>query len=133
MKLTRLQEQEPPRRPGTVCVPEAMRVAQQGCAVAQPERGSDDKLRRLLPRDVDKRLRDARKGEGTDKRARHDAREGKMVVGPTERVGDPAGWKTVVEDIVGRLQIEGFLDFGVRCDEQMDEHQQRKQAAEPDI
>lgn len=44
-----------------------------------------------------------------------------MIVGVRETLMNVRGWRSVYENVVDSLDVEGFLDFGVRRDEEVSE------------
>jgi hypothetical protein len=43
------------------------------------------------------------------------------------------GWETVIKDIMSSLDIERFFDFGVGCNEEMEEDKRRDGEVDNDI
>jgi hypothetical protein len=44
-----------------------------------------------------------------------------VIIGVGETLMNVRGWCSVYENVVGCLEVEGFLDFGVRRDEEVNE------------
>lgn len=106
---------------------------QETAGIEGAEDGPDDELSMLEPRDRDKRLADTGEQNGADKSTRHGAREGEVVVGDGEALRDVTGGSAVDEDVVGGLEVEGLLDFGVGRDEEVDEGDDEEERAELDV
>lgn len=62
-------------------------------------------------------LRDTRQDDGANERAGHGAGKGQVVVGLEEARVDGRHGCPVGEDVVGGLEVEGFLDLGVGGEE----------------
>lgn len=114
----------------------AQRVAhhQQRRGINSAQQPPDDKLGMLEANDGDERLAQAGEQHGAEKRARHGAREGEVVVRVRQaRAHVAAGGRAVDQDVVGRLHVERLLDFGVGGEEQVDQGDCEEQGRQEDV
>lgn len=121
MKLRNKEHSPPARNSLPMSRSERIPEGKEAAGIEGAQDGPDDELRMLKARERDEGLADAGEEDGADKSARDGAGEGGVIVGEGEAVVDVAGGGAVDEDVVGGLEVEGLLDFGVGGDEEVDE------------
>lgn len=119
MELTRHKPNPPPRNTVPIRPPQIPLHDQQAHPIEQPQHTPNHQLGVPEPHDRDNRLADPREEDRAEERPGHRAGEGEVVVGAGQAGADVRGGGAVDEDVVGGLQVEGFLDFGVGGDEKV--------------
>lgn len=79
-------------------------------------------------------LRQTGERDCADERARHSTREVEMVIRSGEPLaGGVADGRAVDENVVGGLEVEGLLDFGVGCCEEVEEGDEEEERVEEGV
>ncbi|TFB03959.1 hypothetical protein CCMA1212_003610 [Trichoderma ghanense] len=123
MELAHAQQNPPPRRAPPKRRPHGPRKHRQADGIEAAQHRPHDELRMLGPcaDQRDQRLAQAREEHRPNKRPRHGAGEGEVVVRRGQPGVDVARGRAVGEDVVRGLQVEGFFDFGVGGAEEVQE------------
>lgn len=121
MELAAHQRSPPPRSTTPSNAPQPAPIHDQRCGIDKAKRGPHGELGMPEAEDGNKGLCQRREHDGADECPRHGAGEGEVVVGGGEAWADVRHRGAVDEDVVGGLQWEGLLDFGVGRDEEVQE------------
>lgn len=108
------EEQGPPSR-GAVPKGRGNRIAKydEAACVEGAQDTPDDVLSILEAEDGDERLADTRQQDGPDEGPGYGPGEGEVIIDAGEALANVTGRGAVDEDVVGGLEVEGLLDFGV--------------------
>lgn len=108
MKLSCHQQYKPPADTPPELSIQPMLKPQQRVRIEKSEYSSRNKLRMLPSNDTENRARERRQDQRTEERPWHSARKRNMVIGVRSNLEAVGG------DIMCRLEIERFFDFGIR-------------------
>ena len=126
MKLTRHESNPPPRNPISKGPSQAPLQDQQTHTIEQPQHTPDYELCMLEANHSNKGLAESRKEYRAEKSPWHGTGEGEVIIGAGKAGVDVVGGGAIDEDVVGRLEVEGFLDFGVGGNKEMKERDEKE-------
>lgn len=120
MKLADEQQNPPPHDALAQSLSQAPGKHDEGGGVGEAQQPADDKLGVREADEVDEGPAEAGEQHGADKCAGHRAGEFEVVVGGPKTGGNVVGGRAVDEDVVGGLDVEGFLYFCVRGQDEVE-------------